>query len=142
MKGKLLKTYCYHLADRLSLVIYASKKITVSFPRVKRFARRLYRSARHATTEEEANDCMFEVQKAIIKEYEYHSLKMWNFCGKAVVRLSLLVAMNSSSVKFSDVPVLRKRLFRSLSKASNDHDVNARASDFFKQVLDEYTEKN
>lgn len=131
-----LRTYCCHLADRIALIIYASKKITISLPQKRRFAMRLFRSARRAPTPEAADDRLFEVQQAIFAEYQYHSLRMWAFCGAAVVRLSFqIAAFGGREVRFSEVPALRRSLFRYLRKARDDEEVNARVGLFFNRAL-------
>ena len=142
MQGKYLKACCDKLAHKISLVIYACKMVSVNPVRVKSFSRRLYSSIEHATTEDEVNDKLLETQEAILEEYTYHSLKMWKFCGEAVMRLSLLIALHSGSFMFSEIPMLQKRMFRSLRKARNNAGVNARGARFFQKVLDGYTVLN
>ncbi len=114
----LLKSYCARHAHRISLVIYASRKVKVSPAGVKRFAVRLFRSAKDASTEEQANDAMFVVQQAILREHKYHSFGMWKFCTRVVF-----------CCEWTSVEEFRRRrreLFQQLRCAQDDADVKER----------------
>jgi hypothetical protein len=140
-RSKHFKAYCAKWAHRIALAIYGARMVTVPPAGVKRFAMRLYRSAKGATSEDELNDAMLQVQIAILSEYTYHSIRMWKFCDGAVIRLFFQLAIQHSWVRFENFPrrSFQKRLFGVLRKASDDADVNARVDAFFTRVHGEYT---
>ena len=131
MRSRLLKTYCARLAKKIALVIYAGRMVTINCRGVKRFAARLFRSARDSSTEEQANNALFLEQTAILGEYRFHSVHMWKFCGSCVIRL---LHQLQDRATFQDVPLFRKRLFHVLRKASDDAEINARVDAFFTAV--------
>ena len=139
-RSKHFKAYCAKWAHRIALTIYGARMVTVPPAGVKRFALRLYRSAKGAASEDEINDAMLKVQNAILSEYTYHSVRMWKFCNGTVIRLFFQLAIQHSWVKFEEFPRLefQRRLFGVLRRASDDADVNARVDAFFTQVHGEY----
>ena len=131
MRSRLLKTYCARLAKKIALVIYAGRMVTINSRVVKRFAARLFRSARDSSTEEQANNALFLEQTTILGEYRFYSASMWKFCGSCVIRL---LHQLHDRATFQDFPRLRSSLFHALRKASDDADINARVDAFFTAV--------
>jgi len=135
MLSRHLKRFCAKRAKKLSLFLYRATMRAVSPDKRKRIANRLFNSCVGADLEEVINDRIQAEEDAILEQHKFNSLKMWKFCGVAVVRLARQLGLKGTSVRFSEVPVLQKRLFKTVRTAVSDADVNAKVDSFFEQML-------
>jgi hypothetical protein len=110
---------------------------SVSHSQKRWIAARLLKSAIGASDDGMINDRIQAEEDAILEQNKFNSLKMWKFCGVAVVRLARQLGLKGTSVRFSEVPVLQKRLFKTVRTAVSDADVNAKVDSFFEQMLKE-----
>lgn len=137
-RTKWFKALCSERSEKLALFIYARARKLVSSGRRDRFYSILYKSVKHATTEKDAEDRFYATEGRILRNHRHFSYRMWEFCGKAVMRISHQIGAmrinNRGGVRFSEFPVLRRRLFSILRKAGNDADVNKQVDDFSKQI--------
>ena len=131
-----LKAFCKRYARKIALTIYGARMVTISPVGVKRFAARLFSSAKDAGTEDEINDALQKTQREILGEYRNHSLRMWSFCGRCVIRLYVELAIQYPWVEFDSPNRLnvQRRLFRVLRKATDDADVNTQRDLFLTAV--------
>ena len=77
----------------------------------------------------------------MLKENTFFSVRMWNFCGSSIMRLSFEIEHSGKGVKTTEFFALKKRLFCILRNAEDDDDVNALNNMFAEQVIAEYAAK-
>jgi hypothetical protein len=135
--SKSLKRFCARKAHRVSLFIYARTMRSVSHSQKRWITARLLKSSIGASDEGMISDRIHAEAEVILEQHKFNSLKMWKFCGVAVVCLARQLGLKGTSVRFSEVPVLQKRLFKTVRTAVSDADVNAKVDSFFEQMLKE-----
>ena len=136
-----LKRFCIKRSSKLALFVYARTMLRVSPLRVKQFADRLFECAKGAVDDDEANTRLNTMETSMLKENTFFSVRMWNFCGSSIMRLSFEIEHSGKGVKTTEFFALKKRLFCILRNAEDDDDVNALNNMFAEQVIAEYAAK-
>ena len=133
--SRYLKRFCVRRAHKVSLFLYQTTMRVVSPAKKRWIAARLLKSALGASEDEMINDRIHAEENAILEQYKFKSVKMWKFCGSAVLRLCTQSGLKGKIVRFDEVSVMQKHLFKSVRTAQNDGEVNAKVAAFFEQTL-------
>ena len=84
VKSRAMALYVKRKASKLALIIHARTKVPVPAKRIRRFAVRMSRSMKRASTVKEAIFCLKTTVDTIWVEHQYRTRRTWEFCKERI----------------------------------------------------------